>query len=350
MTNVKARLKTFSKKYLSHQILQSLAVSLTISICIPIFLLVLKTQDKGKMILPSFTIYDSSEKMSVEEIWNEFQKGKAKENISHKLDLGFFKGNCFVILKELNSVTDEVIDLGPETIDSATLFMQNKNGKWIECDKSGRMINQNEKEIRSWQCSLKIPDSGINTGGGYVLKIKNTDFTSLTLRSYSFADYSSRLLAFSSLHTLLLFLMPFTVIALFISGIRLQNIQMIFLSLMNFSLMIYAISMSGIGSAYFWNSICSKPFMSRCGYTFSALGFCFLEIFYLSFFQLKKTFSSITILILFAFSLIFSVLILVLSDAHILMIITICVLIFGLIFITIVNMSEFVKNSEPILF
>lgn len=172
MTNVKARLKTFSKKYLSHQILQSLAVSLTISICIPIFLLVLKTQDKGKMILPSFTIYDSSEKMSVEEIWNEFQKGKAKENISHKLDLGFFKGNCFVILKELNSVTDEVIDLGPETIDSATLFMQNKNGKWIECDKSGRMINQNEKEIRSWQCSLKIPDSGINTGGGVCIKDK----------------------------------------------------------------------------------------------------------------------------------------------------------------------------------
>jgi DNA-binding NarL/FixJ family response regulator/signal transduction histidine kinase len=144
--------------------------------------------------------------------------------------------------------------------------------------------------------------------------------------------------------------MTITVIALLIAGIQLKNMQMIFLTLMNFSLLMYTIAMTGIGSAYLWNSICTAHITSRIGYTFSALGFCFLEIFYLRFFNFRKSLSSLTIIMLFAFSLIFSVLILLIPNARTLMAVTICVLIFGLTFITIVNMSELAKNREPILF
>lgn len=339
------------KKNIQIQVIQSFAISLAISICIPILLFALKSWDKGKAILSSCTVYDETGEMSADEAWRIASEERGIRNSSHHLDLGFFKGNCFVIFDSSDFYGESVLDLGPETIDFASLFVRDETGTWRECDRSGRMVRSAEKKIRSWQCSLKNTgaDSAKYTGG-YILKIKNNDFTSLVVRCYSITDYLSRLQAFSSIHTVLLFLMFLTVVVLFVAGLYLRNLQMIFLSLMNFSLLMYAISMTGLGSAYIWNGICTMRFTSRLGYSFGALGFCFLEIFYLSIFHFKNLFSSLTIVFLFAFSLIFSVLILLLPDARLLMTVTICVLICGLIFITFVNMNELSKNSEPILF
>ncbi len=145
-------------KRLISPIAQSFAISLLISVLIPIFLIVLRICDRGTTIQSAHVVYDEGEEMTVQDAWSLFQEGLSKEFGDYHLDLGFFTGSCFVILDSLPPHASEIIDLGPETIDSAKLFAQDENETWQEEDSTGRMVKSEDKKIISWQCSLKMPE------------------------------------------------------------------------------------------------------------------------------------------------------------------------------------------------
>lgn len=260
---------------------------------------------------------------------------------------GFVRGNiwCAVQRKSPQKFPAQILDLGPEIIDSAELYVF-ENDSWKKSGVAGRTVFNSQKSIKSWRCFLEIPE-GHFFDEYYILKIRNSDSTSCIFRFFTMEQFFEQTERFSFIHIIFLGVMLVTAAALFILFGSLKEKLFLYMGIMTFAFFLYQIAMKGFGCTYIWNVFCQKLFFVRFGYIVCAIGLCFSQILFLENLSYEKKFVVQKILGLILFVCLISVFLYgFCDDIKIPYIATICFLILGCAFCSVLLGHLFFKRKN----
>ena len=264
---------------------------------------------------------------------------------------GFIKGSlwCAVHRKSPQKFPVQILDLGPEIMDSAELYVF-ENGIWKKSGVAGRKIFNSQKSIKSWRTFLEIPE-GHFFDECYLLKINNSDSTSCTFRFFAIEQFFEQTERFSFIHIIFLAVMFATTAALFILFASLKEKLFLYLGIMTFAFFLYQVAMKGFGCTYIWNVFCQKLFFVRFGYIVCAVGLCFSQILFLENLSIEKNILCKKILGLILFVCLISIFLYgFCNDVKIPYIATICFLILGCAFCSVLLVhSFFLRKNIPSL-
>lgn len=264
---------------------------------------------------------------------------------------GFIKGSlwCAVHRKSPQKFPVQILDLGPEIMDSAELYVF-ENGIWKKSGVAGRKIFNSQKSIKSWRTFLEIPE-GHFFDECYLLKINNSDSTSCTFRFFAMEQFFEQTERFSFIHIIFLAVMFATTAALFILFASLKEKLFLYLGIMTFAFFLYQVAMKGFGCTYIWNAFCQKLFFVRFGYIVCAVGLCFSQILFLENLSIEKNILCKKILGLILFVCLISIFLYgFCNDVKIPYIATICFLILGCAFCSVLLVhSFFLRKNIPSL-
>lgn len=264
---------------------------------------------------------------------------------------GFIKGSlwCAVHRKSPQKFPVQILDLGPEIVDSAELYVF-ENGSWKKSGVAGRKIFNSQKSIKSWRTFLEIPE-GHFLDECYLLKINNSDSTSCTFRFFAMEQFFEQTERFSFIHIIFLAVMFATTAALFILFASLKEKLFLYLGIMTFAFFLYQVAMKGFGCTYIWNVFCQKLFFVRFGYIVCAVGLCFSQILFLENLSIEKNILCKKILGLILFVCLISIFLYgFCNDVKIPYIATICFLILGCAFCSVLLVhSFFLRKNIPSL-
>lgn len=288
---------------------------------------------------------------------DNFLKNGAQIKDEFRFSPGFVNGTLWVLLQKdsdsadsTNSRNFRILDLGPELVDRAELFVFN-NRKWQKTDSTGRQVKNSEKNIKSWRSFVQIPEQ--NAGDEFfVLKIKSSDSISMVFRFFALPQFFEQTEKFSFVHIIFVSLMSLAFFVLFLFFISSKEKLFLYLSLMSLCFCLYQIAMKGLGCTYIWNNFCSSLFFSRFSYVVCCIGLLFSQILFLQNLSFNKNgnfYKSILIILCAACS-VSVVLYGFVQNIKISYITTICFLIFGCFFCSaIMILSALRKKSIPIL-
>lgn len=264
---------------------------------------------------------------------------------------GFIKGSlwCAVHRKSPQKFPVQILDLGPEIMDSAELYVF-ENGIWKKSGVAGRKIFNSQKSIKSWRTFLEIPE-GHFFDECYLLKINNSDSTSCTFRFFAIEQFFEQTERFSFIHIIFLAVMFATTAALFVLFASLKEKLFLYLGIMTFAFFLYQVAMKGFGCTYIWNAFCQKLFFVRFGYIVCTVGLCFSQILFLENLSIEKNILCKKILGLILFVCLISVYLYgFCDDVKIPYIATICFLILGCAFCSVLLVhSVFKRKNIPSL-
>ena len=288
---------------------------------------------------------------------SEFLKNGTQIKDEFRFSPGFVNGTLWVLLQKDSDSADstdskkfQILDLGPELVDRAELFVFN-DGKWQKTDSTGRQVKNSEKNIKSWRSFVQIPEK--NAGDEFfVLKIKSSDSISLVFRFFALPQFFEQTEKFSFVHIIFVSLMFLAFFVLFLFFISSKEKLFLYLSLMSLCFCLYQIAMKGLGCTYIWNNFCTSLFFSRFSYVVCCIGLLFSQILFLQNLSFNKNgnfYKSILIILSVACS-VSVVLYGFVQNIKISYITTICFLIFGCFFCSaIMILSAIRKKSIPIL-
>ena len=260
---------------------------------------------------------------------------------------GFIKGSlwCAVYRKSSQEFPVQILDLGPEIVDFAELYVF-ENGSWKKSGVAGRTVFNSQKSIKSWRVFLEIP-KGHFFDECYILKIKNSDSTSCTFRFFSIKQFFEQTERFSFVHIIFFVVMLVTAAALFVLFASLKEKLFLYMGIMTFAFFLYQVAMKGFGCTYIWNAFCQKLFFIRFGYIVCAIGLCFSQILFLENLSIEKNILCKKILGLILFVCLISVFLYgFCDDIKIPYIATICFLIFGCAFCSVLLVHSFFKRKN----
>ena len=264
---------------------------------------------------------------------------------------GFIKGSlwCAVHRKSPQKFPVQILDLGPEIMDSAELYVF-ENGIWKKSGVAGRKIFNSQKSIKSWRTFLEIPE-GHFFDECYLLKINNSDSTSCTFRFFAIEQFFEQTERFSFIHIIFLAVMFATTAALFVLFASLKEKLFLYLGIMTFAFFLYQVAMKGFGCTYIWNAFCQKLFFVRFGYIVCTVGLCFSQILFLENLSIEKNILCKKILGLILFVCLISIFLYgFCNDVKIPYIATICFLILGCAFWSVLLVhSVFKRKNIPSL-
>lgn len=259
---------------------------------------------------------------------------------------GFVKGTlwCAVQRKNPQKFPAQILDLGPEIVDFAELYVF-ENGSWKKSSVAGRTVFNSQKPIKSWRVFLEIPE-GHFFDECYILKIKNSDSTSCIFRFFTMERFFEQTEHFSFVHIIFFVVMLVTAAALFVLFASLKEKLFLYLGIMTFTFFLYQLAMKGFGCTYIWNAFCQKLFFVRFGYIVCAVGLCFSQILFLENLSLEKNWLCKRILGLILFVCLVSVFLYgFCDDVKIPYIATICFLILGCAFCSVLLVHSFFKRK-----
>ncbi|WP_296690273.1 response regulator [Treponema sp. UBA6852] len=265
---------------------------------------------------------------------------------------GFVKGTlwCAVQRKNPQKFPAQILDLGPEIVDSVELYVF-ENGSWKKSSVAGRTVFNSQKPIKSWRVFLEIPE-GHFFDECYILKIKNSDSTSCIFRFFTMERFFEQTEHFSFVHIIFFCVMLVTAAALFVLFASLKEKLFLYLGIMTFAFFLYQLAMKGFGCTYIWNAFCQKLFFVRFGYIVCAIGLCFSQILFLENLSLEKNWLCKRILGLILFVCLVSVFLYgFCDDVKVPYIATICFLILGCAFCSALLVHSFfkIKNIPSLL-
>lgn len=312
-----------------------------------------------------FYIIDEKSEPQVENVATEAGQKRLNEIIKNGTQIkdefrfspGFVNGTLWVLLQKdsdfasaTNSQNFRILDLGPELVDRAELFVLT-NGKWQKTDSTGRQVKNSEKNIKSWRSFVQIPQE--NAGDEFfVLKIKSSDSISLVFRFFALPQFFEQTEKFSFVHIIFVSLMFLAFFILFLFFISSKEKLFLYLSLMSLCFCLYQVAMKGLGCTYIWNNFCSSLFFSRFSYVVCCIGLLFSQILFLQNLSFNKNgnfYKSILIILCAACS-VSVVLYGFVQNIKISYITTICFLIFGCFFCSaIMILSALRKKTIPVL-
>ena len=222
---------------------------------------------------------------SASELSSDFSIPSECKKSGFRFSPGFVKDVlwCAVQRKSSKNFPAQILDLGPEIVDFAELYVF-ENGSLKKSSVAGRTVFNSQKPIKSWRVFLEIPE-GHFFDECYILKIKNSDSTSCIFRFFTMEQFFEQTEHFSFVHIIFFCVMLVTAAALFILFANLKEKLFLYLGIMTFTFFLYQLAMKGFGCTYIWNAFCQKLFFVRFGYIVCAVGLCFWKIF-----QLKKIF------------------------------------------------------------
>ena len=136
---------------------------------------------------------------------NEIIKNGTQIKDEFRFSPGFVNGTLWVLIQKTSDFTDatnsqnfQILDLGPELVDRAELFVF-CGEKWQKADSTGRQVKNSEKSIKSWRSFVQIPEQ--NAGDEFfVLKIKSSDSISLVFRFFEISTFFTQTEKFSYSH------------------------------------------------------------------------------------------------------------------------------------------------------
>ncbi|MBD5413461.1 MAG: hypothetical protein HDR52_03410 [Treponema sp.] len=238
----------------------------------------------------------------------------------------------------------QVLDLGPELVDKAQLFVFD-GGEWILHDKTGKTVPNARKKIQGLRCALEIPE----WQNEVLLQIKNSDTTALDFRLFSQNEYFSQTMKFDFLHGMSAAIFLFSICAQIFIWIFRKPKSSPFILAVTVLFFVYQLCMKGIVSALFWRQFSEVKFFLHLTYIVATFGFVIILM--LTFkcinsetqFSIRKQINSALIgcAILFAIMFSFS------PNFDFVYRLSICVLIAGLTFeITIIVLGAKSQNTD----
>ena len=283
---------------------------------------------------------------SASELSSDFSIPSECKKSGFRFSPGFVKDVlwCAVQRKSSKNFPAQILDLGPEIVDFAELYVF-ENGSLKKSSVAGRTVFNSQKPIKSWRVFLEIPE-GHFFDECYILKIKNSDSTSCIFRFFTMEQFFEQTEHFSFVHIIFFCVMLVTAAALFILFANLKEKLFLYLGIMTFTFFLYQLAMKGFGCTYIWNAFCQKLFFVRFGYIVCAIGLCFSQILFLENLSLEKNWLCKRILGLILFVCLVSVFLYgFCDDVKIPYIATICFLILGCAFCSMLLVHSFFKRK-----
>lgn len=251
----------------------------------------------------------------------------------------------FWVRIEIPSAQEKLIlDLGPELVDEARLFVFNR-GEWTLHDKTGKIVPNDQKNIQGLRCALEIPERQDNV----FIQIHNSDTIALSLRLFSQGDFFLQTTKCNLLHGMSIALFLISMCAqIFIWRFRkLKSSPFIFA--ITILIFIYQLCMKGIAPALLWNPFARMALFLHLTYIVATFGFVIMLM--LTFrcihsetrFAIRRQINSAFIGCAILFAILFSFS----PDFNFVYRLSICVLIAGLIFeIIIIALGVKKRNAD----
>lgn len=176
--------------------------------------------------------------------------------------------NFWVRLEIPSAPEKTIIDLGPELVDEARLFVPGR-GEWILHDRTGKTVPNGQKKIQGIRCALEIPARQ----GEVLLHVKNSDATALSLRIFSQGEFFLQTTKLNFLHGIS--------IAIFLISISAQILIWIFrgrkgspfILAVTILFFVYQLCMKGIAPTFLWNNFAQAKFFLHLTYIVATFGF-----------------------------------------------------------------------------
>ena len=189
-----------------------------------------------------------------------------------KLDSNRFVGNCDAYLwcaLEISGAEETlVLDLGPELVDEAQLYILNGN-EWTLCDQTGKTVPNHQKKIQGLRCALEIPARQ----SAILLRIKNSDTAALSFRLFSQSDYFFQTMKFNLFHGMSVAIFLVSICAQILLWIFRRSKNAPFIFAVTIFFFIYQLCMKGIGPALLWNKLSRTGFFLHLSYIVATFGF-----------------------------------------------------------------------------
>ncbi len=182
--------------------------------------------------------------------------------------VGNFSPYLWCLLEIPSAQEKRVLDLGPELVDEAWLFIKS-NGEWTLHDQAGKTVLNSQKKIQGVRCALEIPARKSEV----LLRIKNSDTAAMVFRLFSHGDYFLQTTKFNIVHGMS--------IAMFLTSMCMQILiwvfrkprNALFILAVTIFFFIYQLCMKGIGPALLWNSLSGAGFFLHLSYIVATFGF-----------------------------------------------------------------------------
>lgn len=176
--------------------------------------------------------------------------------------------NIWVRLEIPSASEKMVLDLGPELVDEARLFVSER-GEWTLHDLTGKIVPNSQKKIQGVRCALEIPERH----GEVLLQIKNSDATALCLRIFSPGEFFLQTMKFDLLHGMSIAIFLVSIAAQIFIWIFRKTKSSPFIFAVTFLFFVYQLCMKGIAPALFWNAFAEAKFFLHLTYIVATFGF-----------------------------------------------------------------------------
>lgn len=161
-----------------------------------------------------------------------------------------------------------ILDLGPELVDEARLFVPCQC-EWTLHDRTGKTVPNGQKKIQGVRCALEIPARQ----GEVLLQIKNSDPTALSLRIFSPGEFFLQTMKLDFLHGISIAVFLISISAQIFIWIFRRTKGSPFILAVTILFFVYQLCMKGIAPALFWNQFAQAKFFLRLTYIVATFGF-----------------------------------------------------------------------------
>lgn len=176
--------------------------------------------------------------------------------------------NFWVRLEIPSAPEKTILDLGPELVDEAWLFVRSQ-GEWIFHDRTGKTVPNGQKKIQGIRCALEIPARQ----GEVLLHIKNSDATALSLRIFSQSEFFLQTMKLNFLHGFSIAVFLVSISAQILIWIFRRKKGSPFVLAVTIMFFVYQLCMKGIAPTLLWNPLAQAKFFLRLTYIVATFGF-----------------------------------------------------------------------------
>lgn len=246
---------------------------------------------------------------------------------------------------EIPSASEKtVLDLGPELVDEARLFVSNR-GEWTLHDQTGKIVPNGQKKIQGLRCALEIPARQSEV----LLQIKNSDAIALSLRIFSQSEFFLQTMKLNFLHGISIAIFLISICAQILIWIFRKPKSSPFILAVTILFFVYQLCMKGIAPTLIWNRFAQAKFFLHLTYIVATFGFATILMLTLrcinseTRFSIRKQINSALIGCAILFAVMFSLS----PNFDFVYRLSICVLVAGLIFeIAIIALGMKKQNAD----
>ena len=176
--------------------------------------------------------------------------------------------NFWVRLEIPSAPEKTILDLGPELVDEARLFVPD-GGEWTLHDRTGKTMPNGQKKIQGVRCALEIPARQDIA----LLQIKNSDATALSLRIFSPSEFILQTMKLNFLHGISIAVFLISISAQILIWIFRRKKGSPFVLAVTIMFFVYQLCMKGIAPTLLWNPLAQAKFFLRLTYIVATFGF-----------------------------------------------------------------------------